>query len=89
MSTAASPRRSKLPSRHVAVPLARPVVALAAFFSFVVNWNNFFLPFVMLPNSGQYPIQVGLENLLSSTPSFNPAPAPALTSPARNWPWRC
>jgi multiple sugar transport system permease protein len=54
--------------RHVAVPLARPVVALVAFFSFVANWNNFFLPFVMLPS-----IQVGLENLLSSTPSFNPA----------------
>jgi multiple sugar transport system permease protein len=59
--------------RHVAVPLARPVVALVAFFSFVANWNNFFLPFVMLPSSGQYPVQVGLENLLSSTPSFNPA----------------
>jgi multiple sugar transport system permease protein len=59
--------------RHVAVPLARPVVALVAFFSFVANWNNFFLPFVMLPSSNQYPIQVGLENLLSSTPSFNPA----------------
>jgi multiple sugar transport system permease protein len=58
---------------HVAVPLARPVVALVAFFSFVANWNNFFLPFVMLPSSNQYPIQVGLENLLSSTPSFNPA----------------
>jgi len=58
---------------RVAVPLARPVVALVAFFSFVANWNNFFLPFVMLPSSGKYPIQVGLENLLSSTPSFNPA----------------
>jgi multiple sugar transport system permease protein len=55
------------------VPLARPVVALVAFFSSVANWNNFFLPFVMLPSSNQYPIQVGLENLLSSTPSFNPA----------------
>jgi multiple sugar transport system permease protein len=26
----------------------------------------------MLPNSNQYPVQVGLENLLSSTPAFNP-----------------
>jgi len=58
--------------RYIAVPLAKPVVALVAFFSFVTNWNNFFLPFVMLPSSNQYPIQVGLENLLSSTPSFNP-----------------
>ncbi len=59
--------------RRIAVPLAKPVVALVAFFSFVANWNNFFLPFVMLPSSSKYPVQVGLENLLSSTPSFNPA----------------
>ncbi|MCU1495690.1 MAG: sugar transporter permease [Acidimicrobiaceae bacterium] len=58
--------------RYVAAPLAMPVIALVAFFNFVANWNNFFLPFVMLPSSNQYPIQVGLENLLSSTPAFNP-----------------
>lgn len=59
--------------RYIAGPLASPVVALVVFFSFVANWNNFFLPFVMLPSSSQYPVQVGLENLLSSTPAFNPA----------------
>jgi multiple sugar transport system permease protein len=57
---------------HVALPLARPVVALVAFFSFVGNWNNFFLPLVMLPSDQQAPIQVGLNNLLASTPAFNP-----------------
>ena len=58
---------------HVALPLARPVVALVAFFSFVGNWNNFFLPLVMLPTDQSAPIQVGLNNLLASTPAFNPA----------------
>ena len=58
--------------RHVALPLAKPVVALVAFFSFVGNWNNFFLPLVMLPSDQSAPIQVGLNNLLSSTPAFNP-----------------
>jgi multiple sugar transport system permease protein len=58
---------------HVALPLAKPVVALVAFFSFVGNWNNFFLPLVMLPNDQNAPIQVGLNNLLASTPAFNPA----------------
>jgi multiple sugar transport system permease protein len=53
--------------RHVA-----PVVALVGFFSFVQNWNNFFLPYVMLPGSGQYPMQVGLTQMLASTPTFNP-----------------
>jgi multiple sugar transport system permease protein len=59
--------------RHVALPLAKPVVALVLFFSFVADWNNFFLPYAVLADSSQYPIQVGLSNLLSSTPSFNPA----------------
>jgi multiple sugar transport system permease protein len=59
--------------RRIALPLAKPVVALVFFFSFVSDWNNFFLPYAVLPNTTQYPIQVGLSNLLSSTPSFNPA----------------
>jgi multiple sugar transport system permease protein len=61
----------------VALPLAAPIVALVAFFSFVQNWNNFFLPFVMLPSSEGYPIQVGLTSLLASTPAFNPSSAGA------------
>ncbi len=40
---------------RIALPLAAPVVALVAFFSFVQNWNNYFLPFVMLPSSDSYP----------------------------------
>ena len=60
---------------RIALPLAAPIVALVAFFSFVQNWNNFFLPFVMLPSSDGYPIQVGLTTLLASTPAFNPSSA--------------
>ncbi|WP_037680212.1 carbohydrate ABC transporter permease [Streptomyces griseus] len=59
--------------RHIALPLATPVIALVGFFSFVANWTNYFLPYVMLPESDQMPIQVGVGNLLSSVPSFNPA----------------
>jgi multiple sugar transport system permease protein len=59
----------------IALPLAAPIVALVAFFSFVQSWNNFFLPFVMLPSSDGYPIQVGLTSLLASTPAFNPSSA--------------
>jgi multiple sugar transport system permease protein len=58
---------------RVALPLAKPVVALVFFFSFVSDWNNFFLPYAVLADSSQHPIQVGLSTLLSSTPSFNPA----------------
>jgi len=58
---------------RVALPLARPVVALVAFFGLVQNWNNFFLPFVMLPDSSRYPAQVGLNNLLTASAVFNTA----------------
>jgi multiple sugar transport system permease protein len=60
---------------RIALPLAAPIVALVAFFSFVQNWNNFFLPYIMLPSSDGYPIQVGLTSLLSATPAFNPSSA--------------
>ena len=68
---------------RIALPLATPVVGLVAFFSFVGNWNNFFLPYLVLPASDQFPIQVGLNQLLSSTPSFNPVAGAGLniTSP--------
>jgi multiple sugar transport system permease protein len=58
---------------RIALPLAKPIVALVFFFSFVADWNNFFLPYVILADSNQYPITVGLSDLIASTPSFNPA----------------
>ncbi|MGK3204254.1 carbohydrate ABC transporter permease [Amycolatopsis sp. MEPSY49] len=58
--------------RHVALPLATPIVALVGFFSFVANWTNYFLPYVLLPQSDQFPVQVGLGTLLNAVPQFNP-----------------
>ncbi len=58
--------------RRVALPLAAPVVALVGFFSFVANWTNYYLPYVMLPESHQFPVQVGLGTLLNDVPQFNP-----------------
>jgi multiple sugar transport system permease protein len=57
---------------RIAMPLATPVIALVGFFSFVGNWNNYFLPFILEPGAQQIPIQVGLAQLISSTPEFNP-----------------
>lgn len=59
---------------RIAIPLATPVIALVGFFSFVANWNNFFLPFLTVPGA-RSPIQVGLTDLLSNVPSFNPTSA--------------
>jgi multiple sugar transport system permease protein len=58
--------------RRIALPLAAPVVALVGFFSFVANWTNYFLPYVLLPESSQAPVQVGLGTLLDDVPQFNP-----------------
>ena len=63
----------------IAVPLATPVIALVGFFNFVGNWNNYFLPFIMEPGSRRMPVQVGLAELISNTPAFNPTNVASLT----------
>ena len=64
---------------RIALPLATPVIALVGFFNIVGNWNNYFLPFVMEPGSRKMPVQVGLAELISSTPVFNPTSVASLT----------
>ena len=54
---------------RVALPLAKPIVALVVFFSFVANWNNFFLPYVFLSDERRLPVQVGLSDIFGSTRS--------------------
>ena len=63
---------------RVAMPLATPVIALVGFFNFTGNWNNYFLPYVTLPGK-KAPIQVGLAELLSNVPQFNPTNAASTT----------
>ena len=63
----------------IAMPLATPVIALVGFFNFVGNWNNYFLPFITQPGSRKMPVQVGLAELLSNTPTFNPTNVASLT----------
>ena len=62
----------------IAMPLATPVIALVGFFNFTGNWNNYFLPYVTLPGR-KSPIQVGLAELLSNVPAFNPTNAASTT----------
>lgn len=49
--------------RRVAVPLAKPAVALVFFFSFAADWTNFFLPYAVLGDSSQYPVEVGITDM--------------------------
>ena len=74
--------------RRVALPLATPIIALVGFFSFVANWTNYFLPYVMLPQSGQYPVQVGIGLQFNPTAAGGTVLRPelALATPARDHP---
>jgi len=65
---------------RIALPISRQAVALVAFFSFVANWTNFFLPLALLTSSfGTQTISVGIQSLISSSPLFNPTTAAGLS----------
>ncbi len=53
--------------RRIGIPLAKPVIALVFFFSFVADWNNFYLPYAILADDRQFPVQVGLSDIFQST----------------------
>ncbi len=55
---------------RLGVPLASPIISLVVFFSFVANWNNYFLPFVMLTKDSNYNLPVGLEALFNGAPGL-------------------
>ncbi|MDP1731607.1 MAG: carbohydrate ABC transporter permease [Devosia sp.] len=60
---------------RIALPLARPIVALVAFFSFLANWSNYFLAFVLLSDDKLYNLPVGLTALVSGSGALSNLPA--------------
>ncbi|MEX0852007.1 MAG: carbohydrate ABC transporter permease [Bauldia sp.] len=44
----------------ITLPLSRPILATVAVISFVVSWNNFLLPLVVLNTPARYPWTLGL-----------------------------
>lgn len=59
----------------IAMPLAMPVIALVAFFSFLANWSNYFLAFVLLSDDKLYNLPVGLTALVSSSGALSNLPS--------------
>ena len=57
---------------RIAMPLATPVIALVGFFNFTGNWNNYFLPYVMLSDQNAYNLPVGLGALMAGSPALHP-----------------
>jgi raffinose/stachyose/melibiose transport system permease protein len=44
----------------ITLPLSRPILATVAVISFVVSWNNFLLPLVVINTDAKYPWTLGL-----------------------------
>jgi len=57
---------------RIALPLSKGLIGMLAFFSFQVNWINFFLPYVVVNSGEVLTLPVGLGILFSSTPALNP-----------------
>ena len=57
---------------RIAVPLSWPLISLLAFFAFIGNWANYFLPYILLPSSENFTLPIGLGFLFYSTPAINP-----------------
>ncbi len=57
---------------RVAMPLSWGLVGMLGFFSFQVNWINFFLPYVVVTSGDVLTLPVGLGILFSSTPALSP-----------------
>ena len=65
---------------RIALPISKQAVALVIFFSFVANWTNYFLPLVLLPLSEQGTVTLGLQQLIGSSPLFDPTMSAGLTT---------
>jgi len=63
----------------VGLPISKQAVALVAFFSFVANWTNFFLPLALLTSNQQNKtISIGIQELIGASPLFNATVAAGL-----------
>jgi multiple sugar transport system permease protein len=58
--------------RYIGLPLSRTLLGLLTFLSFSANWNNYFLPYVMLNSDRLYNLPVGLQVLMTGTSALRP-----------------
>jgi multiple sugar transport system permease protein len=64
---------------RIALPISKQAVVLVAFFAFVANWTNFFLPLALLSsNQDNQTVSIGLQQLIGASPLFNPTVAAGL-----------
>ncbi len=57
---------------YIGLPLARTLFGLLIFIAFTSNWNNYFLPLVMLNDDRLYNLPLGIQALISGTSALRP-----------------
>lgn len=57
---------------NIGLPLSRALLGLLTFLSFTANWNNYFLPYVMLNSGDLFNLPVGLQVLMTGTSALRP-----------------
>lgn len=64
---------------RIALPISKQAAVLVAFFAFVANWTNFFLPLALLSSrQDNKTVSIGLQELIGASPLFNPTVAAGL-----------
>ena len=56
---------------RIALPMAKPALAILAVFAFVTNWNSFFWPLIVVSNPDFYPLMLGLQKLIDGGEPLN------------------
>ncbi|WP_010168440.1 carbohydrate ABC transporter permease [Candidatus Epulonipiscium viviparus] len=51
----------------IALPLAKPIIAVIALYIAVAQWNAYFAPMIYLSDSSKYPLQLVLREILAQT----------------------
>jgi multiple sugar transport system permease protein len=64
---------------RIGLPISKQALVLVAFFAFVANWTNFFLPLALLSSEqNNNTVSIGLQQLIGASPLFNPTVAAGL-----------
>jgi multiple sugar transport system permease protein len=58
---------------RIGLPLSKQAVALVGFFAFVASWTNFFLPYILLPETAHSTVAVGLFQIISDSQLYTPS----------------
>jgi multiple sugar transport system permease protein len=64
---------------RIGLPISKQATVLVAFFAFVANWTNYFLPLALLSSDqDNNTVSIGLQQLIGASPLFNPTVAAGL-----------